>query len=367
LQKPQASGCKREEGPLMVRTDLKKIYNNSLIGVIIFAAILFLMPVFISSNYIFTILIMIGFYALVCNGMTMLTGFAGQISMGQAAFYGIGAYTSAILSGTYGLSPWAGLIAGMILAGLVAFIVGIPTFKLQGHYLALATLGFGIIVYTGFKEMGTLTGGSNGFFGIPAINLFGFEFNNDVRYFYLVWAFVIMGIIFSRNVIHSRIGRALRSIEGSEIASDAVGVNIMNYKLQVFVLSAMFASLSGSFYAHYVSFINPELFGAMTSIYFLLMVVIGGSGSIWGSIVGAATYVLLGELLKHFIPMFLPSAGGEFEIVFFGILLVVTLIYMPKGLFPQFKKLFGRFQKKKDKVQTPLLFGEERIPSGGKE
>ena len=308
---------------------------------------------------------MVGIYALVCNGMTMLIGYAGQISLGHAAFYGVGAYSSAIISATYGLSPWFGMIVGMIIAGIIAIIVGIPTFKLKGHYLALATLGFGIIVFTLFKEFRELTGGSNGFFGIPSINLFGFEFNSDLRYFYLVWVFVFIGIIFSRNIIHSRIGRALRSIEGSEIASDAVGVNIMKYKLQVFVLSAMFASLAGSLLAHYVSFINPDLFGAMTSIYFLIMVIIGGSKSIWGSVIGAATYVLLGELLKHFMPILLPNKGGEFEIVFFGILLVVTLIYMPNGLSPQLEKIFSKFQKKKVTIETPLQINKKQIASGG--
>ncbi|MFJ5713231.1 branched-chain amino acid ABC transporter permease [Neobacillus sp. NPDC093127] len=349
----------------MGKRNLKKIYNNSLIGLIILPILIGLLPVVIQSSYILTVFIMIGIYAIVCNGMTMLIGYAGQISLGHAAFYGIGAYSSAIVTTTYGLSPWLGMIVGMTIAAVIALIVGIPTFKLKGHYLALATLGFGIIVFTLFKEFRELTGGSNGFFGIPSISLFGFEFNSDLRYFYLVWVFVFIGIVFSRNIIHSRIGRALRSIEGSEIASDAVGVNIMNYKLQVFVLSAMFASLAGSFIAHYISFINPDLFGAMTSIYFLIMVIIGGSKSIWGSVIGAASYVLLGELLKHFMPMLLPNKGGEFEIVFFGILLVVTLIYMPNGLSPQLEKIFSKVQKKKVTMETPLQVSKEQIASGG--
>jgi branched-chain amino acid transport system permease protein len=352
----------------MKKKELKKIYHNSLAAPLIFMILLFILPIFITSKYAFTVLIMIGIYALVCNGMTMLTGFAGQISLGHAAFYGIGAYSSAILTAHYGLSSWIGMVVGMIAAALVALIVGIPTFKLKGHYLALATMGFGIIIFTAFKELKELTGGSNGFFGIPPINLFGFEFNSDIRYFYLVWAFVIIGLIFSRNIIHSRIGRALRSIEGSEVASDAVGVNIMGYKLQVFMLSAMFASLSGSLLAHYVSFINPDLFGAMTSIYFLIMVIIGGSSRIWGSILGAATYVLLGELLKQYLPALLPSVGGEFQIVFFGILLVVTLIYMPNGLAPQFEKLFAKWLKKrKPAVHSQVHVNREQIVSGGEQ
>jgi branched-chain amino acid transport system permease protein len=352
----------------MKKKQLKKIYHNSLAAPLIFMVLLFSLPIFITSKYMITVFIMIGIYALVCNGMTMLTGFAGQISLGNAAFYGIGAYSSAIMTAHYGLSTWIGMIVGMALAALVALIVGIPTFKLKGHYLALATMGFGIIIYTAFKELKGLTGGSNGFFGIPPINLFGFQFTSDLHYFYLIWTFVIIGLIFSRNIIHSRIGRALRSIEGSEVASDAVGVNIKNYKLQVFMLSAMFASLGGSLLAHYVSFINPDLFGAMTSIYFLIMVIIGGSSRIWGSVVGAATYVLLGELLKQYLPVLLPSVGGEFEIVFFGVLLVVTLIYMPNGLVPQFEKLFSKFFKKRQHAIHPQVqVKRKQIASGGEQ
>lgn len=349
----------------MEKKELKKIYNNNLYGILILAVLLFTMPLYITSPYIFSIFVLIGFYALVSNGLTMLIGYAGQISLGHAAFYGIGAYTSAILTVTYGISPWIAMVAGMVIAGIIALIVGIPTFKLKGHYLALATLGFGIIIYTAFKELRELTGGSNGFFGIPSIELFGFQFNNDIRYFYLVWSFVLIGLIFSRNIIHSRIGRALRSIEGSEIASDAVGVNIMNTKLQVFVLSAMFASLAGSLLAHYVSFINPELFGANTSIYLLIMVIIGGASRIWGSVVGAAAYVLLGELLKHYMPILLPNAGGEFEIVFFGVLLVITLIYMPNGLSPYLEKLVFKFTRKKDRNIQTLQVGKSQIAPGG--
>ncbi|WML31748.1 branched-chain amino acid ABC transporter permease [Neobacillus sp. OS1-32] len=349
----------------MDKKDLKQIYNSSPIGLLILLVIVGIMPFVVNSNYIFAVFIMIGIYAIVCNGLTMLIGYAGQISLGHAAFYGIGAYSSAIVSATYGLSPWLGILVGMIIAAIVALVVGIPTFKLKGHYLALATLGFGIIVFTLFKEFRDLTGGSNGFFGIPSISFFGFEFNSDARYFYLVWLFVILGIIFSRNIINSRIGRALRSIEGSEIASDAVGVNIMSYKLQVFVLSAMSSSLAGSLLAHYVSFINPDLFGVMTSIYFLIMVIIGGSQNIWGSIIGACTYVLLGETLKQYIPILLPSTGGEFEIVFFGVLLVVTLIYMPHGLAPQLERLFSKFNRKKAGKQPSLQVRKKQIASGG--
>ncbi len=349
----------------MDKKDLKKIYNNSLAGPLIITGVLFLLPFVVQSNYILSIMIIIGFYSLICNGLTMLMGYAGQISLGHAAFYGIGAYMSAYLTSNMGISPWISMLAGMIVAAIIAYIVGIPIFKLKGHYLALATLGFGVIIFTAFKELKEFTGGLNGFFGIPAISLFGFEFHNDFRFYYLIWTFVILGILFSRNIIHSRIGRALRSIEGSEVASDAVGVNIMKYKLQVFMLSAMFASLSGSLYAHYITFINPNLFDVMTSIYLLIMVVIGGASSIWGSVIGASVFVLLGEVLKSVIPVIFPNAGGEFEIVFFGLLLVITLIYMPDGLSPQFEKLVSRFKSKQGLVPAPAGVKSEGAESGG--
>lgn len=347
----------------MNKQHLKLIYNNSLVGPGIFFALLFCLPL-VSSTYTVAIFIMIGLYALICIGLTMLTGYAGQISLGHAAFFGIGAYMSAYLTATHGISPWLAIVAGAILSALVALLIGIPTFKLKGYYLALATLGFGIIVFTGFKELTSITGGSNGFFGIPPISLFGYEFVTEQSYFYLIWAFVFIALIFSRNIIHSRIGRGLRSIEGSEVAADAVGVNLMKYKLQIFVTSAIFASIAGSLLAHYVSFINPDLFTANTSIYLLIMVIMGGMSSIWGAIVGAATYVLIKELLKHYIPILLPNVGGEFEIVFFGILLVLTLIYMPNGLVPQFEKIIAKFKKKNGKDTAALTMDSQA--TGGK-
>jgi len=352
----------------MQHANIKNVYNSSIIGLIIFSAVILLFPVLTNSNYLLSIFIMIGFYSLVCNGLTLLMGYAGQISLGHAAFYGIGAYTSAYMSATLGISPWVGIFVGALISAVIAFIVGIPTFKLKGHYLALATLGFGVIVYTCFKGMTSITGGLNGFFGIPSINLFGVPINDDFRFYYLVWTFVILALLFSRNVINSRVGRALRSIEGSEAASDAVGINIMNYKLQVFVFSAICASIAGSLYAHYVTFINPHAFDVLISIYFLIMVVIGGTTSIWGSVMGAVVFVALSELLKALLPLVFPNIGGEFEIVFFGLLLVLTLIYMPNGLTFTIEKLAKKLKSSRLKfgnLAGASTAGSEKLPKGG--
>jgi branched-chain amino acid transport system permease protein len=353
----------------MQQASLKNVYNNSFIGPLVFSIVVFLFPIVTNSNYLLSVLIMIGFYSLVCNGLTLLMGYAGQISLGHAAFYGIGAYTSAYMTAALDISPWLGIIGGALISAAIALIVGIPTFKLKGHYLALATLGFGVIVYTFFKEMSSITGGMNGFFGIPAIELFGIPINNDFRFYYLVWTAVLLGLLFSRNVIHSRVGRALRSIEGSEAASDAVGINIMNYKLQVFVFSAVCTSIAGSLYAHYVTFINPQAFDVLTSIYFLIMVVIGGTTSIWGSIMGAAIFIALSELLKALIPLVVPNAGGEFEIVFFGLLLVVTLIYMPNGLTAAAQKWLKKIKRQNLKMNhlPNAVSKSNKQLSGGRE
>lgn len=325
-----------------MKGDLRKIYDRSLKGVLFLAGILFLIPIAVPSNYITSTLIMIGFYTLICTGLTMLMGYAGQISLGHAAFYGIGAYASAFVTVKMGLPGFVGILAGVLLAVLIAYIVGIPTLKLTGHYLALATLGFGVIVFIFFKQLKSFTGGLEGFSGIPSLNLFGFKFDTDLKYYYLVWVVAITGILLARNLIQSRVGRALRSIHGSEIASDSIGVDTRKYKLQVFVMSAVYASVAGSIYAHYISFINPMLFDANASIDLLIMSVLGGSGSIWGGFVGAGIFVLLGEGLKEVMPLIADRASDQAIIVFFGVLIVILLIYMPEGLAPGLEKLWKK-------------------------
>lgn len=322
-------------------------------------------PFFINSFFL-SVMILIGMYAIVTTGLTMLMGYAGQISLGHAAFYGIGAYASAVMTGTYGLPSFVGVLTGVIIAIFIAVLIGIPTLKLKENYLALATLGFGIIIFTFFKEFKVITGGLNGFFGIPSFEVFGFAFNTDIKFYFLVWAVLLLSILFSRNIIHSRVGRALRSIHGSDVAADSIGINIQQYKLKVFVLSAVYASIAGSLYAHYITFINPHLFTAMESITFLIMVVIGGSVSIWGGMIGAIVYVMLNEVLKEIIPLAFPNVGGEFQIIFFGVLLVAMLIYMPKGLAPVLGKawrLVPDFKKRKiTPVQEPT---NSKVTAGG--
>ncbi|MFC1859709.1 branched-chain amino acid ABC transporter permease, partial [Thermodesulfobacteriota bacterium] len=218
------------------------------------------------------IMIFGGIYCLITIGLSLLMGYAGQISLGHAAFYGIGAYVSAILTTRYGLNPWLCMGVGIVVTAAIALMVGAPSLKLKGHYLAMATLAFGIIVFIIFNEETEWTGGPDGMPGVPGLSLFGFEFDSVVKYYYLVWVFVFGAFIFTINVIQSSVGRSLRAIHGSEMASNAMGVNVSMFKVIVFVYSAVLASVAGSLYVHYLNFINPSTFDLFFAIKLLIMI-----------------------------------------------------------------------------------------------
>lgn len=270
------------------------------------------------------IMIFVGIYSLITMGLSLLMGYAGQISIGHAAFYGIGAYTSAILTVRYGFNPWPCMIVGMVISAAVAVVVGAPSLKLRGHYLAMATLAFGIIVYIIFNEEAFWTGGPDGMTGIPGLSLFGFEFDSIEKYYYLVWAFVFAVFIFTVNLIQSGIGRALRAIHVSEPAASAMGVNISRFKILVFVYSAVLASLAGSLYAHYLNFINPSTFDLFFSIKLLIMIALGGMYNIWGAIIGAGLITFLSYEWLHYFE--------EYEVIVYGAILLLVTIFLPKGL-----------------------------------
>ena len=207
--------------------------------------------------------------------------------------------------------------------GILAYLIGIPTLKLHGHYLAMATLGFGIIVQIFFKELDFLTGGPSGLVGIADMGIFGYEFDSDLKYYYLVCVSLLLTLLLSINVVRSRVGRALRAIHGSEVASSVLGVNVARYKVGIFVLSALYAAFAGWLYSHYMTFVSPSSFGFMFSVKLVTMVVIGSLGSIWGAIFGAALLTSMPEFLHVF---------ENYETTVFGFILVTVMIFMPRGL-----------------------------------
>jgi len=293
----------------------------------------------LDDPYYLQVLIFIGINTLLALSLNLLMGYAGQISLGHAAFYGIGAYTTAVLSATYGISPWLALPAAIFMAMGVAFIVGKPTLRLTGYYLGMGTLGFGMIVSIVFREWSSVTGGASGFVGIPPLEIAGFAFDTDRSYFFLVWAVVVFFFLVSRRIIDSRVGRALRAIHDGEHAAAAMGVDTARMKLSIFILSAAMASLAGFLYAHQVYFISPETFGFMASIRIVTMVVIGGMASIWGSLLGASLLTILPEWLHAF---------ADYEMMVYGLVLMLVMIFLPQGLTRGIIDLYESSRKKHD-------------------
>jgi branched-chain amino acid transport system permease protein len=292
-------------------------------GFLLFTGMLVVIPALLTNDYYLNVLIFIGIHAIIAIGLDLLLGYTGQISLGHAAFFGLGAYITGVLSAKASWPPIAGLIVALVGVGILAYIIGIPTLKLHGHYLAMATLGFGIIVQIFFKELDFLTGGPSGLVGIEDMEIFGYEFDSDLKYYYLVCVSLLLTLLLSINVVRSRVGRALRAIHGSEVASSVLGVNVARYKVGIFVLSALYAAFAGWLYSHYMTFVSPSSFGFMFSIKLVTMVVIGSLGSIWGAIFGAALLTSMPEFLHVF---------ENYETTVFGFILVTVMIFMPKGL-----------------------------------
>lgn len=215
------------------------------------------------------------------NGILVVTlnlvmGYTGQVSLGHAAFYGLGAYTSAILTSKVGISPWLGLLAAIVGAGFIAVIIGWGCLRLKGYYLAMAMLGFGVIIQTILVQFVSLTGGPSGITGIPVFSILGFRLNSDVRFYYFVWLLLFLILLLSFNIVNSKIGRVYRAIGNDEIAAESLGINTFFYKLQIFVIAASLAGLAGSVYAHYITFVSPGVFSPLFSIELVVMMVVGG-------------------------------------------------------------------------------------------
>lgn len=313
------------------------------IQIFLFSLVIAAFPLFDRSAYHLAIMIQIGLFTILVIGLNLVMGYTGQISLGHAAFYGLGAYASGMLTVHLDMNPWLAMLVGAVLTGLIALIVGGPIFRLKGHYLAMATLGFGVIVHLAFKEfLKDLTGGPTGLVGIPRLTIGAFVFDNDVKYYFLVWFFVVVILSLGLNIVNSRVGRALRSIHGSEIAAETLGVDTARYKLQVLVISAVFASLAGSLRTHYNLHVSPASFTFLSSVELVIMAAVGGLASIWGAPFGAATVHIIRPLTRELMRRILNFRSGEHELIAYGIILVLIMIFMPQGLVAG---IGDRFQK----------------------
>lgn len=286
-------------------------------------------------EYLIHILIISGIYIILTLSLNLIVGYTGLASLGHIAFACVGAYTSSLLALNFGISPWLGLIAGAILASLLGLIIGYPSLRLKGDYLALATFGLGIIVYSIAKNWVSLTRGPMGLPGIPSFSLFGYEIADVWSYLVLVSVFVFITFLVIKNITNSPFGRVLKGIREDEIATMAMGKNITKYKLIVFVVGAFFAGIAGSLYAHYITFIDPSSFTVMESITILLMVVFGGMASLSGSFIGASVLIIFPELLRFLgMPSSIAAPGRQ---MIYGLLLIVLMILRPQGLMGKFK------------------------------
>ncbi len=289
------------------------------------------LPSVASTAYVFNVLNIIGLYAIVTLGLILL-GCSGLVSLGQAAFYGLGAYGSALLSRDLGWTPWVTIpLAAVAVAG-VAYVVGLPTLRLADHFFVLATVAFGIIVNVLMVQLVPVTGGGNGLRDIPPLQIAGAPLTTDRQFYYPIWAAAFGTLILAANITSHRSGRALRAILGSEVGAASLGIDVSRYKMQVFVLSAAYAALAGALYAHYIRFISPSPFSLLASLFFLIMAAVGGLTNIWGGLFGAALVTILDQVIRAEIPRVFPRVGGEYQTAIYGILLVLIMIFFPRGI-----------------------------------
>ena len=301
-------------------------------GLYVVIAVLIVLPFVLPNSFYLDVAIRMAINAVIVLGLNLLIGFADQISLGHAGFLGIGAYASAVLPTHFGWHPLLAMIAGAVVTGVLAALVARPIFKLKGNYLAMATLGLGIILSIAVRNEAQWTGGPDGM-PVPAFGLFGFELSSDKQWYWVIAVLLSVSVWASLNLIDSPFGRALRALHGSEVASRVVGVDVVRYKVAIFVMSAVFASLMGSITAHYVGFVTPNLADFFHSIELVTMVVIGGMASVYGSLIGAVLLTALPQALATF---------EGWETVAFGGILMVCMIFLPKGLVPTLASKLGK-------------------------
>ncbi|MFM0042448.1 branched-chain amino acid ABC transporter ATP-binding protein/permease [Paraburkholderia sediminicola] len=321
---------------------MKRIMQNKFFW--LFLVVLFALPVLPHPihvpEYWVTLLNYIGLYSIVAIGLVLLTGIGGMTSFGQAAFVGIGAYATAYLTTTYGVSPWLALIAGVVVTALIALMLGLVTMRLSGHFLPLGTIAWGLALFYLFGNLEML-GKYDGINGIPVLNVFGINLESGRHIYYLIWVVVLGAVISVQNLLNSRPGRAIRALRGGGMMAEAMGVNTAWMRVVIFVYAAVLASISGFLYAHLQRAVNPTPFGLNHGIEFLFMAVVGGVSHVWGAVLGAAILTILQDYLQTLLPKLL-GENGNFEVIVFGILMVLLLQYARQGVWPFVARFFPK-------------------------
>ena len=319
----------------------------------IFAAVMMSLPLLPLPDFWITQLNSIGLYALASLGLVLLTGVAGLTSFGQAAFVGVGAYTAAFLAITMGVSPWLTLPAGIGLSVLVSLLLGAITLRMSGHYLPLATIAWGLAIYYAVSNMEWL-GKYDGLLGVPPLMLGHFNLGSGRGIYVPIWLFALAGAWAVTNLLDSRPGRAIRSLKTGTTMAEAMGISTFRYKVIAFVLSAVLAAISGWLFAHFQRTVNPSPFGIQKGIEYLFMAVLGGVGHVWGAFVGAGVVKIVEDQLQVLLPRLI-GTSGNFEIIVFGLVLVLVLKYAPDGLWPFVVRRLPPRQRQRDWADAPRL------------
>lgn len=303
---------------------LKEKIKRSDLYVVLLVVVLAVLPQVINSTYIMLILSLGGIYVIAASGLDVMFGYCGQISLGHAAFYAIGAYGSGILSKLLGLNPWLTILLSAMIAAVIGFLFALPISKLQFMFLSLVTIGFGEIVYQIIVNFWPdITGSTSGFKGIPKLAVGSFIIKTRADYFYVVLMFVVILILVKNRIIDSKVGRAFISIRENAEAAGSMGINVKYYKAMAFAISAFYVAIAGALYGHMVGFISPETFKQAQSVMFLTMVLLGGRGTVLGPIMGAMILVVLTESVQSF---------GQYQRLIYGAFIVLVVLFMPKGL-----------------------------------
>jgi branched-chain amino acid transport system permease protein len=312
------------------------------IGIIAFVVFMAVLPLWagpvskpLGIDLVF-VLRLVGVFTIAAVGLNLLLGYAGQVSLGQGAFFAIGAYTSSLLSVKAGFPVWLGVIVAVVVAAVFGLLVA-PVLRLKGHYLAMATLGLGIIVFVFLRELTFITGGNDGVRSIPSLAMPFAEASTKISEYYFVWVIAVIVLILCGNLVRSRVGRAMLALHQSEVAAEAMGVDVSGQKIRIFVLSAALGGLAGGIYAHLQGYIDPNMFSITLSISLLTMVVVGGMESIWGAVAGAALITFLPKVVEA-IPKWVGDAPrwlerySNYEGIIFGLILMLTMVFMPSGI-----------------------------------
>jgi branched-chain amino acid transport system permease protein len=303
---------------------VRALLDHRLAVVLAMAVLVVALPLVFPSAYYYRVAALVFVFALACVGLNLLMGFAGQVSLGHGGFMGIGAYAVAVGPAHLGLPSWLAFLAGAALSALVAFVVGRPILRLKGHYLAVATLGFGLLLAIVFNNEARFTGGPDGM-SVPRLVLLDWPVRGAITWYWISAVTFLIGAALALNVIESPTGRALRAIHDSEVAARVLGVDVANKKLAVFVVSAVYASVAGSYFALLNGHVTPDVSGFLRSIELVAMVVLGGMGSVLGSLVGAALLVVLPQTLTFL---------HDYEHMVLGLIIMGVMIFLRAGIVP---------------------------------